>query len=69
MSKKNFEQSYMDLQSKIKDLQDETKTLDESIENFKQAVKLHAECQSILNDANEQIIEIMGEDNDTQNSD
>lgn len=60
---KSFEQSLIDLQETVKDLQDENKSLDESIENFKKAVALHRECQKKLDDAHEQIVEIIGEEN------
>lgn len=58
-----FEEAYTKLQETIADLQDENKTLDESIENFKLAVELHKTCQQKLDDAKEQIVEIIGEDN------
>lgn len=60
---KSFEQSMNELQLVVKDLQDENKTLDESIENFKKAVELHRQCQQQLDQANEQIVEIIGDDN------
>ncbi len=60
---KTFEESYTQLQEVIKDLQDENKTLDESIENFKLAVELHKSCQAKLDAAKEQIVEIIGDDN------
>lgn len=59
---KTFEQSYSELQQVIMDLQDENKTLDESIENFKKAVQLQKQCQEKLDTANEQIVELVGED-------
>lgn len=58
-----FEESYLKLQSVIEELKDESKTLDESIENFKIAVQLHKQCQEKLNEAQEQIVEIIGDDN------
>lgn len=58
-----FEEAYTKLQATIKDLQDENKTLDESIANFKLAVELHQACQEKLDVAKEQIVEIIGEDN------
>ncbi len=63
MSKKTFEQSYNELKLMIEALQDESKTLDESIENFKKAVELHKQCEQLLDEANEQIVEIIGDDN------
>ncbi len=58
-----FEEAYTKLQATIVDLQDENKTLDESIENFKLAVELHKMCQQKLDEAKEQIVEIIGDDN------
>ncbi len=58
-----FEESYTKLQETIQALQDENKSLDESIENFKLAVELHKACQEKLDLAKEQIIEIIGDDN------
>ncbi|WOO89243.1 exodeoxyribonuclease VII small subunit [Mollicutes bacterium LVI A0078] len=58
-----FEEAYTKLQATIADLQDENKTLDESIENFKLAVELHKTCQQKLDEAKEQIVEIIGDDN------
>lgn len=58
-----FEQTYQKLQATINELQDENKSLDESIENFKLAVELHKQCQAILDEAKEQIVEIIGDDN------
>lgn len=58
-----FEEAYTKLQATIQDLQDENKTLDESIENFKLAVELHKACQEKLDQAKEQIVEIIGDEN------
>ncbi len=60
---KTFEEAYTQLQTVIRELQDENKTLDESIENFKLAVELHNICQQKLDGAKEQIVEIIGDDN------
>lgn len=60
---KTFEEAYIKLQSTIEELKDENKSLDESIENFKLAVELHKICQQKLDDAKEQIVEIIGDDN------
>ncbi len=60
---KTFEEAYLKLQSTIEELKDENKSLDESIENFKLAVELHKTCQQKLDQAKEQIVEIIGDDN------
>lgn len=60
---KTFEEAYMQLQATIEELKDENKTLDESIENFKLAIELHQTCQQKLDQAKEQIVEIVGDDN------
>lgn len=60
---KTFEEAYTKLQETIESLQDENKTLDESIANFKLAVELHKTCQEKLDSAKEQIVTIIG-DND-----
>ncbi|WOO87482.1 exodeoxyribonuclease VII small subunit [Mollicutes bacterium LVI A0039] len=60
---KTFEEAYKELQVTIQSLQDENKSLDESIENFKLAVELHKVCQEKLDEAKEQIVSIIGDDN------
>lgn len=60
---KTFEEAYVQLQGTIEALKDENKTLDESIENFKLAIELHQICQQKLDQAKEQIVEIVGDDN------
>lgn len=60
---KTFEEAYLQLQSTIEELKDENKSLDESIENFKLAIELHKTCQQKLDQAKEQIVEIIGDDN------
>lgn len=60
---KTFEEAYMQLQTTIEELKDENKSLDESIENFKLAIELHKTCQQKLDQAKEQIVEIVGDDN------
>ncbi len=65
--KKTFEDAYNQLQIKVNDLKDETKTLDESIENFKEAIELFKVCEQKLNDAKEQIVEIIEDEENINN--
>lgn len=60
---KTFEESYVELQATIELLKDESKSLDESIENFKKAIELQTYCMQKLDEAKEQIVEIIGDDN------
>lgn len=60
---KTFEEAYLELQGTIESLKDETKSLDESIENFKLAIELHKVCQQKLDEAHDQIVEIIEADN------
>lgn len=61
MSKINYEENYNELVKIVDKLQDENSTIDESIENFKRGVELYNMCKEKLSQANEQIVEILGD--------
>ncbi len=62
--KKTFEENYNELLEIIEVLQDEDKSLDESIENFKKGIELHQLCKSKLDEAQNTVIKIIGNSNE-----
>ncbi|MFV0246544.1 MAG: exodeoxyribonuclease VII small subunit [Mycoplasmatales bacterium] len=64
MENKSFEEKYKELNLLVDKLQEEDISIDSSIENFKKAIVLHKECKEILDNANEEIVKLMGDNNE-----
>lgn len=55
MSKKNLEEILVDLESTVNELESGNLSLDESIKQFENGVKLYKECKSQLSKAEKKI--------------
>ncbi len=63
MNNETYETLYNELTTIVNQLQNEDLDIDTSIELFKRGVYIKNRCQEILNNAQEQVIEILNEDN------
>lgn len=62
MSKENtesFKENYEKLEEIVQELSDENKDIDESIELFKEGIKLYNLCKEKLNSAQEEVVKLL----------
>lgn len=64
MSKKTYEESYLELETIVQRLQQDNIDIDESIELFKRGIELQKYCNEILNDAEKNIVKILNENDE-----
>ncbi len=58
MSKKSFKEDYNRLDEIVKELADDQKDIDESIELFKEGVELYKRCSKKLEEAQAEVVKI-----------
>ncbi len=58
----NYEQLYKELEDIVAKLQSEEVDLDTSIELFKRGVEIKNQCLAILNNAQEEVVKILNDD-------
>lgn len=63
MNNETYETLYNELTTIVNQLQSEDLDIDTSIALFKRGVEIKNKCQTILNTAQEQVVEILNEDN------
>ncbi len=63
MNNKNYEELFKELSEIVNKLQTQDVDLDNSIELFKRGVEIKKQCLSILNDAQEEVVKILNDDN------
>lgn len=61
---KNFEQSLLELDAIVKELESGNVDLDNAINKYTEAMKLASFCSKKLNDATEKVNKILSEDNE-----
>ncbi|MCU5746344.1 exodeoxyribonuclease VII small subunit [Staphylococcus sp. SQ8-PEA] len=67
--KQSFEEMMSELENIVQKLDDETVSLEESLDLYQRGMKLSASCEETLKNAEKKVNELIKEENDASNED